>query len=620
MANGLRIAEFDVWREGYAGATVRVLLGGGDDLAPIYSDPGCTVPADNPQTLSSQTISGRLFGKWQQPLYTLVPYYLSISGLNETGVERVPIYGLDGQPAEAATIVVTGGTNRRALAAALAIDIDAENFGAIDATGQTSSATQNTTSIADAIGAAAAQGGGRVHLPAGSIVITTLTIPTNVRLVGHGDGVTVLESQQQQAIVTLTGNGAGFEDLTLDGVDLQANSVGVAIFDLQGTFIRNATVKRFQTGIKVNGSQFSDWRGLTVSNCTDGAKLHGDTTLDGGAWRENVWRGGRVELCTSTGLDIAYVDSATRHNVFQDIAFASNTGTAVKIRGARHTRLDDCEFEGNTVNLDVADATPTVDANTVIGLRLAGGKIDGGAIKIAGTAQDIIFDLVDLTAIAWTLTTPSNAITLRDCLEGTGASISGDGTKLIRAFTTYRGSVVGVTVGSVATKAWSVALRPGEMAQLIARVTGNQRNGTQRAGYVVTGVVHRAPSTLAYQNQTANFTLGSLVTGQTSGATAIICGDSDSGLTGTLSLRTIVGTFQNGETITDSAGGTAKVNGTISDGNCVIDNQAKLQTFEDDSGWDAAFAVNLATIELQVTGANSKTIDWQVDVDMVRNG
>jgi hypothetical protein len=70
--------------------------------------------------------------------------------------------------------------------------------------------------------------------------------------------------------------------------------------------------------------------------------------------------------------------------------------------------------------------------------------------------------------------------------------------------------------------------------------------------------------TLAYDAQTANFTVGATLTGGTSGATATIVVDSDSGATGTLTLDNIDGVFQDNETITDSAGGSATANGAVS--------------------------------------------------------
>jgi len=92
--------------------------------------------------------------------------------------------------------------------------------------------------------------------------------------------------------------------------------------------------------------------------------------------------------------------------------------------------------------------------------------------------------------------------------------------------------------------------------QLVGR---NPAVGTQFEDIWDAGVL----STLDYDAQTGNFTAGLLLTGGTSGATAIIATDKDDGATGVLTIRKITGTFQNNETITDSSTGSATSNGLI---------------------------------------------------------
>lgn len=76
--------------------------------------------------------------------------------------------------------------------------------------------------------------------------------------------------------------------------------------------------------------------------------------------------------------------------------------------------------------------------------------------------------------------------------------------------------------------------------------------------------------TLAYDNQTNNFTAGDEIIGRASGATGIIEADNDGGATGTLTLTGVKGTFFDNENIIDKAGreagGLARVNGDPSDG------------------------------------------------------
>ena len=83
-----RVHEFDVWREDYAGATVNVYIAGTSSLASLFTDEGLTAAASNPQTLSSQTVNGRMFGKFTAPLYTASAYYLDIDSTDQTGIER----------------------------------------------------------------------------------------------------------------------------------------------------------------------------------------------------------------------------------------------------------------------------------------------------------------------------------------------------------------------------------------------------------------------------------------------------------------------------------------------------------------------------------------------------
>lgn len=72
--------------------------------------------------------------------------------------------------------------------------------------------------------------------------------------------------------------------------------------------------------------------------------------------------------------------------------------------------------------------------------------------------------------------------------------------------------------------------------------------------------------TLGYDAGTAVFHAGATLTGTTSHATAIIV-STGSAASGTLTLHTITGTFQNDEAITDNGTvpGAAKVNGTIAE-------------------------------------------------------
>ena len=69
--------------------------------------------------------------------------------------------------------------------------------------------------------------------------------------------------------------------------------------------------------------------------------------------------------------------------------------------------------------------------------------------------------------------------------------------------------------------------------------------------------------TLDYDNQSANFTVGLVVTGATSGATGLILADADAGATGTLTLQVLTGTFQNNDPLTDTSTGVADAVGAL---------------------------------------------------------
>ena len=63
------IWEFDLWREGYAGAIVQIFKEGTTTYADVFEDVNLSTPADDPQTLISETLNGRTFGKVWRTAY-----------------------------------------------------------------------------------------------------------------------------------------------------------------------------------------------------------------------------------------------------------------------------------------------------------------------------------------------------------------------------------------------------------------------------------------------------------------------------------------------------------------------------------------------------------------------
>jgi hypothetical protein len=613
-----RIAEFDIWLEGFDGKNVDIFIAGTTSLANVYSDEALTVVEDNPQLLSSIEINDRQFGKFARPLYTSQPYYLNVGSINQTGVQRPPITSLVAQDASLATVIAAGGSEARTLAEHLAQFVHAKNFGEIGAV----AATNNTT-ITNAIGAVSARGGGNVILPSGSVPFTILNSPANVLLVGAGRGVTILESQEAGVVLTLGGDKAGLAHLTLDGVSVQAGSIGVVGIGKTQLIMDDVEIKRFETGMRFKGLQQAQFYDLYVTVCGTNVKMLGDLDAGdtglGSIVSNNRWLGGAISFATSLGLDLSYEDAEVLNNFFVDVVMTDNA-SAIRINGARFSEFENGHWSNNTKNFDVLDDDALDVKNKVQGLRISG-HIDGGACDFQDTCLDVVFERCEIEGVAFNLTLPDNPIILRDSLEDAAVTVTGDTTKLLRWATNSRGTVTGLTTGSVATKAWGMELEPGEMVSLRAMVTANQRDGEGRGGFVVEAVAHREGSELDYVSQTSNFTLGEIVTGGTSGATGLIVADADSGTTGTLTLRSIVGDFENGEALTDPLGGDGTTSGTLTAQDVIVGSQTKDIDYDPDTTTlDAVFAANGINLELQVIGVSAEIFNWNCYVQVVRNG
>mgnify|MGYP001591228215 CR=1 FL=1 len=618
----IRIIDFDTWQPGYGGSVVRVYLAGTTTLASIYSNEGLTTALSNPQTLSSLVQEGVTYGKFAQPVYVGAAFYLDIDQTDQTGIVRPPLTTLDALDASKATAQAAGGSQDIELEDIVARVVHVKDYGEFKAVGEAgASAATNTTTLTAAIGAANGNGGGIVMVPPGTFAFTQITVSANVLLMGQGRKVTILQSQTGANVVTISGDRGGLARIGVDGVNLVASSVGVFAKAVDEIVFNDVEIKRFVTGLHFKGGRRGQWKDLYVSACTTGAKLHGDLNAGGGSdgdeFRDNEWTGGVVDLCTSIGVELSYEDKRCRHNTIRDVGFESNTGKAIRVNGAQNTKFSGCWFVLNTTTAEVLDDTlASVTDNTVIGLCFEDCAIEDGAFTLNDTCQDTIFERCEIVDVDFTLTAVDNSVIVKDCTEDSAVTISGDGTKFTRWTTADHGASAGTTTGATATKAWSIALEPGQRVYLEAKVIGNSRNSDASGEYHISVSARRPPSTLPYDTQTANFTLGSVLTGTTSAATARIVADSDSGATGTLSLRDIVGVFQDNEIITDAATGSATVNGTLSAVNAALLGSvtAIRAAREDVAGWDATFVANGPEIELQVTGAASTTIEWLCDV------
>lgn len=609
-----RIAEFDLWRAGYGGNVVHVYLAGTTTPASLFSDSALTVPAANPQTLLTLTLNNVIYGKFAVPLYTAAAYELHIVSGDQSGVIEIPLATLIGQDISKAKATPLGGARLQ--------DVDSlfeRVFYVEDTAALGVSASSNNATITTALGRAAAVGGGEVVLPDNpTILFTQLTIPDGVILRGGGraGSPTVLQSQVAGACITL-GTGSGVKDIVVDGANQIVGSIGIIATNKHETALHNVLVKRFETGVKRVGGQRNNWQEFFIDSCVHGARLWGSAAV----CSNNRWVGGAVTNTTTEGIELSYEDAVVHNNTIQNVGIYNNTGTGLVVNGARNTTLDGCWFTGNTKNWDIHDDTLTgVTDNTVIGFVMRNGSVNGGTATFDGTCANILFDHVDLKGVAVALGSVPNNILWRDCTEDAAVTISSTslGIHVLRQLSANGDSPTSTVVSTTATplKSWELSLLPGQKAWVEAKVIGSQRNGIGHGEYHIGQAVNRPGSTLLYKTQTVNFTLGAVLTGTTSHATARIIADSDTGDKGALTLKDIIGVFLDNEAISDSSGGAAIASGVLNHQNAALLGSitAICAAVETNVAWDAIFAVNAGNIEVDVTGAAAATIVWTTSV------
>lgn len=567
-----RIAEFDTWREGYAGATVTIYRAGSSTLADLYANEALTTVVANPIILISLTKDERRYGKFAGPVYTEQAVELQIDGLDSTGVMRPPITDMETEDVSEAVAVPDGASEAHTIAEHLARVIDVRDYGEFIKTGEIgASSLTNTTSIETAIGAAGAQGGGVVMIPPGVYDVIDFIIPPGVIIEGQGQSATFLQTTFAGPCIGIAGKRAGLRRLTLDGISQEGNSVGVYAIAADETILCDVMLKRFETGLYMRGGERGIWENFSVSDCIIGTKLHGDLNAGAGGGGEvfqgNRWIGGVVELCQDAGIELKRIDATCAFNSIVGVTFRDNTGIGLRGMGARSTMLDSCLFTGNLIHLLLDDVVPVNVNGTLAGFEMRGGQMVDGQVQLKNTLANVIFDGVEIIDTDIILTSPQNNILAIDCREDSDVTVTGAATHWTRASSiNYPASSFGLTSGNAATKAWAIALKSGQQVMIEAKVLGRQRNGTNRASFWLCTSARRSPAQLNYDTQTANFTPGNILTGQTSGATARIIADNDAGLTGVLALVDVRGTFVDNELVTDGASGSAMANGTQTEG------------------------------------------------------
>lgn len=620
MPQFLRVAEFDTWRPGYAGAIVEIVVAGTTTLASIYTDPLLSVPAANPQTLATYTDgSGQTYGRFANPIYVGVSYQLIINDEGTTGINQLPLGSLAGADVSLATVLSTrSGAVARTLRSALDDTISVLNFGPL----VFGSPSNNTTVLTAAIAAAAADGGGVVLVPKGIFDLTTLSLPQGVRLRGAGRGTTELRSTQGQAVVTMAGANAGLEDLTLNGVNAVTNSVGIRAINKANLALRNVAVSSFATGLHISGGDGVAFEELHVSACTRGAYLVGELLpgQGGAALRSLEWRGGSVASCINAGLVVEGVDAEAQNLVFEQVYFDANAADAVTITGGRSVMFPSCFWRGNLGNLKIEDGANPVNkaVNTSRSVRVLGGRMDGGEIRFNGECRAVVFDNAELLGVSLIASVPAEPIIFRDCFENAAVQQTGAVERLARLKTNRRGRFRLTTTNNTATAAWQIEVPPGDVVRIRADAVARRMNGPEVASYVAEGVISRPGAALDFSSASTTLAAGSTVTGATSGATARVIAVTQVGAAGTITLRDVAGTFQTGESLVFSGGPTATA------ASALVTSNALAGTVRVSAGNLAVYSMTLdasgALARLMVTGEASHTVEWEVMVDFLMAG
>lgn len=615
------IWQFALWRESYAGAVVEILKEGTTEFADVYADVNLSEPADNPQVLISQTVNSRDFGKFTVPLYTPDSYYLRINGIETTGVYYPGIRTLNGEDASAADVTSNKGGIPRTAGDRAAYTVHVLDFGnLLEVDG---SASENTTTLEAAIGAAAAENGGDVILPAGTFKVTSFSLPENVVLRGQGMNATIIQSIEADSIVTVTGDYAGLRDMTLDGINLNPGSVGVLTIGHANLRLTDITIKRFAIGLKALGGSDHHYTNLVATNCGVCVTLRGDldasNTNEGGDFTDLVWNGGSITESTEYGLHLKQVDSDVNDLSIRDLIIMDNVGTsAVFIEGATSLQFEDLTFTANTLrHLLTADTTGTT-ATKFANATFRSCVIDGDEIKIAGQSKDVTFERCILSGdLSIYASAPTYPVMFIDCVEAATVTQTGDTDKISRWQQVDAGVFRGNTTPTVSTATiFKRMLNPGELVHLTVIASAVQRNAAAFGTIKKTAAAYCPAATLNYDGQTVNFTTGLTLTGGTNGGTAILQTQTDGGASGTMNLINMVGTaFADNEPLSQSTGGAAIVDGSITYVDSLVIGPVQTDHYGQTAG-ATTFDVDVTTsgreLRIKAVGPTTGTIDWNL--------
>ena len=634
MARTVGIKDFDLWRPEYGGATVTVVRPGTTVPIPLYLNDDGTIRTGNPQTLLTLDRDGISYGRFKQPIYVAEDYSLIISTGGGETISRVPLSTFEGEDASGALIAVPGTVFPRALRERAAYEINVLDYGDLSA-----SSAENSDLIDRAIGVAAAAGGGIVRLPRAAFDIQSITpVPSNVRLVGHGIGTTIMRASIGADIITLTGERSGIADFELDGQTLPANSVGVRLGPrvqqgvdppmLEGGHIRDVMIRRFSKGIQASygGAGFVA-RGCVITGNNIGVELD---AVDG-AVDDLLFSECRIGLNSSKGI---VLHSSQTHRI-SDIQIRKsriqNGPGLLEVEGALNTIVAATAFRGGASpgrggreNLAVRDC-PEDSTVSTDGLLFQACSFENIRQRFQGRCENLRYNNCRFTTNIWELHSPENNILLLDCDESPSDRVESSGAaNLVRKDDSLSHiNVNGRTTDATATTAWSYLLSPGECVYLEATATGRQINGTNVAAYRVSRGVYIGGATLTFDNGITAFQIGDLVANKTRYGLGRVIDKSGATAAGTLTVSAIEGSFENGDVIgTPDAGGivpnSATVNGALSYPNeCTVFSIDHSYTRETDPFWNGlAIVSNGPSVDVLLAGKAATNIDWTVNIKL----
>ena len=138
--------------------------------------------------------------------------------------------------------------------------------------------TNDTTCISNALTAAAAAGGYKVYLPAGTYLVTGLTFTGQIEIEGDGDGKTIIYSTTNAPIVNVDPNGSfrgpTIRNLTIRGsVSAGGSQIGLNVDDatyVHSVRVSNVTIENTgDYGLYVGNAFSSTFENMFISNTAD---------------------------------------------------------------------------------------------------------------------------------------------------------------------------------------------------------------------------------------------------------------------------------------------------------------------------------------------------------------